>query len=494
MKFCAYFLPSLLLSRGVHAIALNSSIATAQNGGILHISEKTASDHLMNGMLSGIVFLLFTFGLFLFMTVRDKLYLYYMLYVLAIYLWVIADRGYGYQFLWPDSFYSIGSARPVFNSLMGIAALQFLQSFIGQDKKSKLFKPVFVLKTGFGLLSLLFLAPACLSISYHSSFVYFLLVGILVISGLSGLTIVLSLIEKINERNKEAWFYLISIAVMIFFGLSEVFVHTGLRKMPDFYFAAFGIQTGFIIQAVILTFGLAYRFNNYRLEREKLLVTLHRKQQEITASIIDTQENERKKISGQLHDDVGGMLSLVSWQISSILTAEEYTNGKAQEKLEKATEVLKSISETIRTLGHTLSPWAIQKYGLKKAITDLVHQINISEQTALEHTIIGFENATHYPLHFLNDIYRIIQELLNNVLKHAQACNAYLELVEHETMISILVEDNGKGIDTSPTAFSDGIGLDIIRSKVAWFNGKIEIRRKAAHGTLIMIEIPYKKL
>jgi signal transduction histidine kinase len=366
-----------------------------------------AKYHLINGILSGAVMVLLLFGLFLFITVKDRLYLYYTLYILLICLWIFADKGYGYSY--------------IFTCILILA----------------------------------------------------------------------SVILKIKAGNKQAWFYLVSIVPLVFFGLAALFIHASPKEVSNTYLSAFGIQTGLVLQAIILTFGLAQRFNSYRLDREQLLRTINIKQQEITAGFIDTQEQERRKISDQLHDDVGSMLSIATWQISSVLSSEGYVKESAKEKLEEAEEVLKNVAETIRTLGHTLSPWGIQKYGMNKVLTDLVYQINLSEKTALEYAIIGFESCGHYSIPFLNDIYRIIQELLTNIIKHACASNAYLEVVEHSDYVNIIVEDNGKGIDFPFSGTSSGIGLESIRSKIAYFKGKMEIRRKSEHGTIVVIEIPF---
>lgn len=448
--------------------------------------SKIANYNLINGILSGAVILLIAFGLFLFITVHDPLYLYYVLYLLIMYLWVIADKGYGYQYLWPDSAYFASRARPFFNSLMNIFALHFMQIFIGQDSKSKLFRPILYLKTGLGLLGGLFLIPV--SSAYYHNATLFLLLIMLVLSACTCAAILLSILEKIRQGNKQAWFYLMSIAALIVFGLAEVFVHAGSEEVFNSYLSAFGIQTGLIIEAIILTFGLAHRFNSYRLDRKRLLVDINRKQEEITTGIITTQENERKKISDQLHDDVGAMLSIATWQVNAVLSSDVYADEKVKEKLQRTGQVLEQISQTIRTLSHTLSPWAIEKYGLNKAVTELVYNINLSEKVSIEFIVVGFESTDAYPIYFLNDIYRVIQELLNNILKHSEASNACLQLIEHDELISLIVEDNGRGIATNSSKTASGIGLASVRSKIACFKGKIEI--KSDHGTLIVIEIP----
>jgi signal transduction histidine kinase len=102
--------------------------------------------------------------------------------------------------------------------------------------------------------------------------------------------------------------------------------------------------------------------------------------------------------------------------------------------------------------------------------------------------IIGFEDISGYQASFLNDLYRMLQEMLHNIVKHAQATQALLELVEHKDQVSILVEDDGVGIDGQRPV--KGKGLDTIRSKIAYLNGKIEIGQKKDRGTLIVIELP----
>jgi len=206
----------------------------------------------------------------------------------------------------------------------------------------------------------------------------------------------------------------------------------------------------------------------------------------IMQQVMEAEESERRKIADQLHDDVGSMLSLASVNISSTLEK----NGEdeaAEAKLNKAHEILSSVSVTIRDLSHQLTPLAIEKYGFRKAVEDLAYTINLSEKITLELIIIGLEDASGYPVIFLHNLYRIIQELLHNIIKHAHATHAMLELVEHTQYISLIVEDNGAGI---PTTSTKGKGLNNIQSKIAYLEGRMEITGNEKSGTLIVIEIP----
>jgi signal transduction histidine kinase len=204
-------------------------------------------------------------------------------------------------------------------------------------------------------------------------------------------------------------------------------------------------------------------------------------------SAMDAEENERQRIADKLHDDVGAMLSLASINLSSVLENNK-ENGAAERKLNKVNEILSSVSVTVRGLSHELTPLMIEKFGFKSALKDLTKTINLSEKIELETIVIGFENTARYPPQLLNNIYRIAQELLHNIIAHANATHAILELVEHTEHLSLMVEDNGSGIKEP---FSEnGLGLNSIQSKIKYFNGEMEITNKQEGGTLIIIEIP----
>ncbi len=187
------------------------------------------------------------------------------------------------------------------------------------------------------------------------------------------------------------------------------------------------------------------------------------------------------------------MLSIATLQVSTALNPGGYTDERTHEKLVNAQVVLKNISQSIRTLSHTLTPWAIEKYGLLKAVQDLVYNVNLSDKILLESTLIGFTEPQYYPIYFLNDLYRIKQELLNNILKHAEATHAYLEVIEHKENITIMIEDNGKGFANLHPEKVKGKGLESIYAKVAYYKGQIEIKSEPGQGTMVIIDLPNQK-
>ena len=202
---------------------------------------------------------------------------------------------------------------------------------------------------------------------------------------------------------------------------------------------------------------------------------------------IDAEARERHKIADQLHDEVGGMLSLATLNLSAAL---EKGRGEAgsNEKLHKTQDVLSMVATTIRELSHRLTPLAIEKYGFRRGVEDLIETLNMSGKLAARLVIVGWEDTERYPAAFLNDLYRMLQELLHNVVKHAQAAHVLVEVVEHDREITVVVDDDGVGIDGDNTI--KGKGLETVRSKIAYLNGRVEFERKKEGGTLVVIEIP----
>jgi signal transduction histidine kinase len=263
-------------------------------------------------------------------------------------------------------------------------------------------------------------------------------------------------------------------------------------------------------QIILLNGENAARIKEIRLERIAVAIFLalaaviigllvrqrnRRHRIDIMQGAIDASENERHSIADQLHDETGGMLALASLNISSALEKGK-DDLQSEEKIKKAHEIMVSVSSAIRDISHRLTPLVIEKVGFRKAIEDMDHAINLSGKLQLETVIIGFDDTSQYPVTLLNNLYRMIQELLHNVLKHAGATHVLLELVEHEDHLSIMVEDNGKGMtpDGEDGKGADGVlkgkGLRGIQSKIDYLKGKMEINNNHNQGTLIVLEIP----
>ncbi|WP_020596596.1 ATP-binding protein [Spirosoma panaciterrae] len=265
-----------------------------------------------------------------------------------------------------------------------------------------------------------------------------------------------------------------------------------IRQERIFYTVLIGLSILTIVFLVLYLRNRQIRSRQKEALQQSQLEQLEKERHiELMRGIMDAEETERRKIADQLHDEVNAMLALATLNVSSTLE-KGVPDERSEKKLHKTQEVLLSVSTTIRELSHRLTPLAIEKYGFAQAMTDLGETVNTSEKLKLDMIVVGFNNPTAYPISLLNDLYRIVQELVHNILKHAQATHATIEVVGHKKTVSIIAEDDGVGfVDDGATK---GKGLTDIKTRTAYLNGQMEIKQKQDSGTLIVIDIPFNQL
>lgn len=208
----------------------------------------------------------------------------------------------------------------------------------------------------------------------------------------------------------------------------------------------------------------------------------------IMNTLSEAQELEKKRIAERLHDEVGAMLSIAKLNINTLREQAISADADTNNKLKVTQRLMNDISETVRNISHDLMPIALEKYGFKAAILDLLTSIRTANSLTVEHVIEGFENTIDWPQNFVLSTYRIIQEILNNAIKHAQATHLFIQIIELDKAITIYVEDNGKGIDMSKN--EDGAGIKLLRTNIDYLAGKLEIDGKPNEGTFVLIELP----
>ena len=217
-----------------------------------------------------------------------------------------------------------------------------------------------------------------------------------------------------------------------------------------------------------------------KLEEERLL-----KQKEITEAMIQVQEKERYEISTELHDNVNQQLTVAMMYIAS-----------AQQKFPEGSEVLKQSSgfilhaiEEIRKLSQTLVTPLIKHFGLSKAIEGLLDDVSAVNPLQIELTADSFfEDDIKYD--FKLSIFRMVQEQMNNILKHAKANHVNIELHRNHQFIYLKIQDDGVGFDSNQQR--KGIGLYNIISRSDLYNGIVDIQTSPGKGCGIYITFPLK--
>jgi two-component system, NarL family, sensor kinase len=214
---------------------------------------------------------------------------------------------------------------------------------------------------------------------------------------------------------------------------------------------------------------------------------LHEKEKQILAmdSIIQGQEIERSRMARDLHDGLGGMLSGIKLNLSSMKGNMMIHENDAQLFNKSIVQLDNAITE-MRRVAHNMMPEALLKFGLTEAVQDYCDGISESNLVKMKFTQLGLNTAIEKPAEVI--LYRIIQELSNNAIKHATAKIIFIQLNKHEQGLTLTVEDDGKGFDANKTTKGDG--LQNVQSRVDYLKGTMEINSKLGEGSSFTIEIP----
>ena len=224
----------------------------------------------------------------------------------------------------------------------------------------------------------------------------------------------------------------------------------------------------------------------YRAEVQQLAAN-HRL--ETAQALRNAEEKERKKIADRLHDEVGGLLSIARLNVDQLETVVNAT-PEGREKLQTTQKLLGDVSDTVRNISHVLMPATLERSGLKAAVMELIDAINAAGAIKVEEIIDGFADTGNWEPDFSHTVYRIVQEIINNTLKHAGADHLLIQMVELDRSITIYIEDNGKGIGTGHRG--DGLGMSLLQNNIAYYDGAIEINGRENEGTFILIELPIR--
>ena len=214
------------------------------------------------------------------------------------------------------------------------------------------------------------------------------------------------------------------------------------------------------------------------LEKDKQLVAVD--------AMLQGQEEERSRLAKDLHDGLGGLLSGVKFSLSNMKDNLIITPDNMA-VFDRSLDMLDTSIKELRRVAHNMMPEILTKFGLDEALKEYCNNINATNLLAVKYQPVGMDIRIEKSAEII--IYRIIQELLNNILKHAAATEVIVQLVREEGRLSVIVEDNGKGFDTSLIKNNKGAGLTSIQSRVDYLKGGLDIHSSPGKGTLVNIEL-----
>lgn len=242
----------------------------------------------------------------------------------------------------------------------------------------------------------------------------------------------------------------------------------------------------FLLAFIIALLYFIYR-NKQKLQEQKITKLETQQQLTATEAVLKGEEQERTRLARDLHDGLGGMLSGIKFSFNTMKGNLVMTPDNTQ-SFERSMDMLDSSIKEMRRVAHNMMPEALVKFGLDTALKDFCNEIQQSGALYISYQSIGLENMVIKQTAEIT-IYRIVQELVNNIMKHAAAKNAIVQVTKTSGQLAVTVEDDGRGFDTNILNKVKGIGWSSIQNRVEFLKGTLDVISEKEKGTSVHIEI-----
>ncbi|MDF7821664.1 7TM diverse intracellular signaling domain-containing protein [Runella sp. MFBS21] len=290
-------------------------------------------------------------------------------------------------------------------------------------------------------------------------------------------------IVSYKRGNHSAIYYLFG-TLAYFIGIMVILLWTLSYLSPN-VFVANAMHIGSMLEMMFFTWALADDYRRTREEKvqtqEELIFTLKSQNKEISEALLRGQTLERKRVAADLHDSLGGTLSAMRWTLSSF--NPEGLTPQERQVYEGLVEMTKDAHQRVRFLSHNLVPEDLEKDGLGLSLQKLVDKLNRNNRTTF-YLDIGLEERLNHKTEF--EFYSICLELINNVIKHANATEARIKLQRSGGYVHLEIFDNGKGINPHTT---QGKGMQNIQDRISSLKGTWQIESNT-RGTFVSAQVP----
>lgn len=245
-----------------------------------------------------------------------------------------------------------------------------------------------------------------------------------------------------------------------------------------------GIAVLILLSAVVIGY-LLYRRSKLQ-QQAKLQASVLEQQHITTKAVLAAEENERQRIASDLHDGVGQMMSAAKINLSNIASNLTFSSEEEKLRFDNAVKLVDDSCAEVRVVSHNIMPNSLLRNSLADAVRAFISKI---DQDAIKINLYteGLNERINEDVEVM--LYRVIQEAINNVIKHAQADTLDMTLIKEGNELTATIEDNGKGFDVGKTK-DGGVGLKSIKSRVEYLKGTVEWDSKVGRGTAVAIHIP----
>lgn len=252
----------------------------------------------------------------------------------------------------------------------------------------------------------------------------------------------------------------------------------------------------FILLGSIIAFFMIKSSRRKRLiaEQEKALETQKNltllKEQEITTinAMVEGQEKERKRVAEDLHDNLGSALATLKLHFDNLRINKKKQKVDQDALFDKTENLIDEAYLKVRSIAHAKNAGVIANKGLLVAVQMMAEKISSANKITIEVVHFGLDTPLENSLEIA--VFRMIQELTTNILKHAHGSQATINISRHHNTLNIIVEDNGIGFDINKIDLQNGMGLHSIKTRVAHIKGELIIDSTPSKGTTIIVNVP----
>lgn len=224
------------------------------------------------------------------------------------------------------------------------------------------------------------------------------------------------------------------------------------------------------------------------LNKQKNITLLREQEINTINAMVEGQEKERKQIAEDLHDNIGSVLATLKLNFENLKLNHQKKQFDQKELYEKTEKLIDETYLKIRGIAHAKNSGVIANKGLLPAIKTMAEKVSSANKIDIEISDYGLDNRIDNSIELT--IFRIIQELITNIIKHAEATIATISMSQFNKELNIIVEDNGKGFNVSSKNLNLGMGLNSIQKRIEHLNGIFEIDSTINRGTSIIISVP----
>ena len=433
------------------------------------------------GLVYGIMSLILILNFSFFVITQEKIYLIFSAQVLFSMLSILYFDGFIYRYIFPNNGYWANETIAIALCLTFVFSNIFITNFFNLKALAPTANKVF------GYLTYALLGVIAFSFIHPWGFNVFI-IFLSVITSLVAFLLFVSILKMKRLGISSYFFILLATVSLIIFGSTFQLFMIGF--LPDVFFTHHAMHFAVVLQSVFLALAVNDKFRIIREENTQYQVKLVEALNQYSQNLITNIEAERQRLAVDIHDGLGQNLLAIRNNILRTLK-QKGISVKMQDTLDSLLDITTDTLEDTRAMSYNLRPPILNTMGLTVAIQTLTEKMRVSSSLKItlemEHSLDGL---IHKDLEI--NIYRILQESFNNVIKHAKASEIDLKIIPKNTFLEINFKDNGSGYDQNANII--GQGLLGIKERVALLKGSLNIISNENTGTLLSIKIPISKL